>query len=1735
MANKVQLEAVLKLIDVQVNPQVFRRISQAVAGMPGPLANVNVQLKNAVGHSNQLNNRLRQTNQTLSQNERAARLFLQRMAQFAILLPTFATLNRAIQGSVQFLFEFDSALRDIVRVDVSGLSGRMEEIGDAALKTAVDFGVLAQEVLETTKIFVQAGLTIEDAQERARLAILATQVSTLSSTDAVEFFIAASNQFKLSNDQLVDSLDALVKVEDLAAVEAQDVAEAFRTGGNSLAEFGKDINEAIGLISALREQTRKSGREIGTFFKTLQTRIFAAGESRDALEALGVEVENLDGTLRPTLDVLNDMKVAFDGLTEAQVANAAKAIGGVRQFESLIATLNSLERANELSEAASQAAGTADLKRTVTDEKLERQLGKLIAQGQSFAEALGDAGLEDALSGVLKVATKLLGLFTSLVDAVGELGGNLTPLLALAGVRIGGSVLGLAGGGGPASGGGSGAAPGQANFIGPLTKSQAALSSWTSDLQRIGNITVDTGQLLGKYAYQVGSNLTISRAQGIQQNLNMQALKIHTNAIAANAKALAASTIAAGKEKIATLDSKSAMVALTLAATFLPSVFEAIEEKARGLGGELGEGAGAFTGIVGEGATLAAQFAVLGPQAAGIAAIFGALKGTATRFFEAWEERTKALEEQGDLSMREGRISGGEFRLQGGGSVGADAQSEFLSNLVAGVKDVELGQPLVAAIQKAFDQTANSDAFKDLGIAGDELRESLYGNINVVKTLVNSNEGYIKSIAESEGRIDQFTQLQEGLADGSLKAGDAMGLLVRTLGAGEVELDKVTGLIKRALSFEEFKAAQEVIDLSDSIRVLGRELEVAKLGPDAMADELVRLQTEFLITQEASARTQDSLREELNAAILNLGDVNFAKNVKFQDLLSDLFNTPETFDDEAILQFKEVIRGLPKAERDAAEEILQIVEKQTQDRLALVKAENDMLAEQNRRRKAMLEAEAQATQNAFEASRRFSAELMKFGDAVNTDVLGAFQNLTLGDVDKVLAGTSDLSDGLQQAIKSAFADPVTQAEQDLMAVSAATQTELEILASRLELVKQKVEDEANAGTKSALVAEQRAIELSIETTKQTGAVSATEAKIKVLEAEKEMAEEAAEKEKKRQEALEKLADASRAFDNEIRNINKSFDDFMQQKLEDLISREADAREELKSAQQDVLSSTIELADTYEGLIKAQLEYNGAIAEAQIKSGMLARDIGKLTGAIFTFDGELAAVTSTFNEVLDTANISLGKRIELERQLAEETLAFLQQAQAEIVQAGVGVFGQTGSENQALGQGIQGLQFIAEQLGGSFEAFLNMAQTDFANVSQTLLNLPAEFRQQILDALSFLPSSMNIGGFSVDQLMQAIGQVGAGVAPEAGLPSIEELTNQQVEQLTRLQELALQDAQLQYSQVITAQEQVAAAQEAVDAAEIAQERAEQNIMEVRDAVLEEKAVLDAANQQRLELLNAVIATDDKNTLMMIEKEAQAFADQNSVFREVGDTIVKGISSAIGAKLATLEAAANVNNMARGYIPNFAGGNLSPEEAAALLRAGSREKSQMPAGAGLAVANTSEAVIPMRNRGFVPNFQEGNISSISAGISAIKQINETVVAAIAQSVTEALAGLENGGGQASDLLSEVVAELRTISDTLENVEESNTQIQTNTTTTTGAAQTPTNTGAGANDVRITLETNQRNTITIAGLEDLREQIATAVREAAAEQVDEQLAALLAELDSIITALQERGLLSSFGQPR
>lgn len=1703
-----RIDAVLNLVDVDIKSRVYDKISRSVAKLPEGFDKLRSSINSSEKSAKSLNRELAGTGRVLSNNEKAARLFLQRVAQFAVLLPTFATLNRIVQGSVKFLTEFDASLRQIAAVNFSGLisdteqfNSKLLELRENAVGLAVEFGQSAITVAETIGEFVKAGFNLENSLKLAEAAALSAQVTSLGLVDSQEALIQATQVFGKTADEATEFIDQLSKAEDISAAEAVDFVEALRTGGNALATFSGNTESAIGLVVALRQQTRKSGREIGTFVKTLSTRIFAEGAPQAAVEGLGVQLFDDDGSARDLLTVLAEIKVAFDQLTESQQANVAKSIAGVRQFESFIATINSLNNAIDFTNDISEASGTALEKQAVLVESLSVRFGKVVAAAQSLATAAGDAGLTDFLSGAADSTLALLTGVEKLISKFSELGGVLTPLLGLgiskavqASFGIGGNPIGAfsnlltqplgATGPGPTPTG-----PGTASFIGPVR-----------ELSKLD---------IAKLEFAIGST-----AIGLKDFDKTN--KDFRKSLKTSSASLKNFTGGASNAAKAAFSSRAGLAALAASSFIAAKAFDSLGE---------------FTGTNLEAASSAAQTALqlsfLGKTAAlavgSIAAISSSFKVIKAALDEESKARRELATDARRNAERQAAISDSNITT----SI-VEALSDAVSGRTGQAVGIDFGR-----ILKGLAEDLKSE-FRDSGIEG--LRDTLAD-----PAFIRAASQLSDKLFENQEAIDTLRQSYDEEGKSSLNLSQQRQLLLESLGQlSKAEIEAADAAANFIDTLEQAENLKNLRNQISSIGELSQELFSLRSGFDSLPKGIDALEASLKRSENAANFTKKTY-DDLTASLIRLGDRGGFSESEAFELARKLQLVLITGADKGVEQANAIIESLESsAQQDFARDLLtnirQGIEADLQVQRDLAKLEEEIVSE----RTAIAEKSAEIAMESKRSLEEFSNSLLQFGSNVDSALLSKVADLGASDVAGIVGGSSQLPDAIQNVINTAFISGLEKSQRELQRVSdesankvsalkeelAALDQELESLSSQ-DLTQQGIFDLENLSNDRAAKA------LELENAEREALIEKANALINVAREQKKANDDLIEAEKKRLELERNLADSSDQLENSLRESSRAFREFENQKIAELFDLQASAAEELQAAQQGVLESTENVAQSYQDFIQSILNFNGAVVSASIESNKLEIAVGKITGSVVSFQDELSSIESSFTNVLQNANISLSKRIELEQQLAQETLAFLQQAQNEIVNAGLGIFGQSAQENNQLAQGIAGLEFIAEQLGGTFENFLTLTPEDINSLGDSLLNLPVEFKDQILQALNFLPSTATIGGFSVDQLKTAIGQVGAGVSPEAGLPSIEELSEQQVDQLQSLQDLAIQDAELQIQQVIAARDQLEASQAQLDAAQILEQRAVENLQLIQAEIVEERAVLEDANDQRIELTGQIIAAQDANTLKQIEKQAQLFAEQNQVFTSVGDALTQNLAAILGAKLSQIEASSALN-AATGFIPNFSSGNLSPREAAGLLRAASREKRAMPAGAGLAVANTSEAIIPMRNSGFIPNFQEGNISAISAGIQSAKSINEAVVAAISQSIISALSDVGGTAGQNDDLLQQIASILSDVENQLQDLNTSNTLIQTNTATlsATGGGQAPTAT-AGS-DVSITLQTSQNNTISVSGLESLTDEIRAAVREAAIDQADAQIEPLLEELDSIFQVLRERGLITSFGQP-
>lgn len=145
----------------------------------------------------------------------------------------------------------------------------------------------------------------------------------------------------LSSKDTNDFVDLLARTVTGSNTTVEELGESFKycsTIAGSLGYEAKDVSLALGLMA----DSGLKGSQAGTALRSMMSRLAAdTNDARTTLEGLGVQVVNQDGSMRALGDVINDIRPAFDKLSESQKAETAQIIAGKTGMAGLLAIANS--------------------------------------------------------------------------------------------------------------------------------------------------------------------------------------------------------------------------------------------------------------------------------------------------------------------------------------------------------------------------------------------------------------------------------------------------------------------------------------------------------------------------------------------------------------------------------------------------------------------------------------------------------------------------------------------------------------------------------------------------------------------------------------------------------------------------------------------------------------------------------------------------------------------------------------------------------------------------------------------------------------------------------------------------------------------------------------------------------------------------------------------------------------------------------------------------------------------------------------------------------------------------------------------------------------------------------------------------------------------------------------------------------------------------------------------------
>nr|DAO00562.1 MAG TPA: tail tape measure protein [Caudoviricetes sp.] len=161
-------------------------------------------------------------------------------------------------------------------------------------------------------------------------------------------------------------------------------------------------------------------------------------KNQDALAEYGITVENVDGSLKSTFDVLSELKPKWDAMTDAQRTALGDTIAGQNQYKVLASVMQNFGHAADATKTALESAGSAAQENSKYMESLEAKQQALKAEFEDFANRVLS---KDLVGGFINAGTAMLNFANNDVGAaitrIGVLSTGVTGLVGIVGQTVG--------------------------------------------------------------------------------------------------------------------------------------------------------------------------------------------------------------------------------------------------------------------------------------------------------------------------------------------------------------------------------------------------------------------------------------------------------------------------------------------------------------------------------------------------------------------------------------------------------------------------------------------------------------------------------------------------------------------------------------------------------------------------------------------------------------------------------------------------------------------------------------------------------------------------------------------------------------------------------------------------------------------------------------------------------------------------------------------------------------------------------------------------------------------------------------------------------------------------------------------------------------------------------------------------------------------------------------------------
>ena len=280
-----------------------------------------------------------------------------------------------------------SAVKAITQATEDEFNGMRE----TAIQLGADTKYSASEVTEGMTIMAKAGWDATQIMDGMGGVLDAAAASGEDLATVSEVMANTLTGFNINASESAHVADVLAQVANAGTVDIVDLGESFKYCAAPARALGVDFETTSQALLAMSKSGIK-GSQAGTTLRRIFTNLTGASESATkALQELGLETTNSDGSFRNFNDILSDCRKKMAGMTEEERAYYAQKIAGQTGMSGFLTLLQMTdEEYAALGEEIANCNGVAQETADIMQDNLANDLEQLGGSLESLAIKLGD-------------------------------------------------------------------------------------------------------------------------------------------------------------------------------------------------------------------------------------------------------------------------------------------------------------------------------------------------------------------------------------------------------------------------------------------------------------------------------------------------------------------------------------------------------------------------------------------------------------------------------------------------------------------------------------------------------------------------------------------------------------------------------------------------------------------------------------------------------------------------------------------------------------------------------------------------------------------------------------------------------------------------------------------------------------------------------------------------------------------------------------------------------------------------------------------------------------------------------------------------------------------------------------------------------------------------------------------------------------------------------------------------